>query len=621
MGFLWRMVVGALLALCLCSSPAAQLLSAGTGAPSAERVAIRRVGTVGQYVGLFGSSVSPDGRYLVFTDWTTGDLAVRDLVTDENRRVTNKGPFHKVVEWVEFFMRFSGDGKQLAYIWDKNGYELRAINVDGSGSRFIYRDEPEQGEMLRAFDWSADGKYVAAVVPRPGSPTTDSTLQIALVHVADGSVQGLKALSGPVPDEQRMSFSPDGRFLAYDFPVNGKLQKRDIFVLPLDGGEEISGVAHPGNDRLLDWTPDGSALLFTSDRAGAPDAWLQPLEDGKPQGVAQRVRGNLREDIRPLGFARNGDYYYATSETGQLEVYAASLDLEKSLVTESPAPVPQIASSNQGPDWSPDGKSLAYIRNGNSIVIRQLETGMERSLTPKALQNIFTVGWGERYLRWSPNGRHLLAPQNRTLFLVDVKSGEATPVVTDRRSRYGRWSRDGEEVFYARQLGLNDATVQIVRLNLETQQKEVLYTSELPGENLNSLEVSPDGRWLAFSDVALNKTTGDDETVLMVMPVDGGRPRLLLEVPVSETVKVVGWTPNTQEILFARDPKLAAKPSTTLWRIGNDGGEPRKLELGLNVLGSIRFHPDGRRVAFDSGQRGAEIWVMEDVLSLLKASE
>src|SRR5712671_1288619 len=34
---------------------------------------------------------SPDGRYLSFVDWSTGDLAIRDLSTGANRRLTNKG--------------------------------------------------------------------------------------------------------------------------------------------------------------------------------------------------------------------------------------------------------------------------------------------------------------------------------------------------------------------------------------------------------------------------------------------------------------------------------------------------------------------------------------------------
>lgn len=441
--------------------PAAQPLSGGTGT-------VRRVSTVGEYVGLsrFGSSVSPDGRYLAYTDWTTGDLAVRDLATGEDRRVTNKGSLSKVVEFAEAFMQFSGNGKQLAHIWDKNGYEIRLINVDGSGSRFIYGNEPGQGEVL-AFDWTADEKYIAAVVPRANRTATDRTVRIALIRLADGSVQGLKDLDGPRPNVQRMSFSPDGRFLAYDFTVNGELPNGDIFVLRLDGSrneaKELPAVAHPANDRLLGWSPDGGVLLFASDRAGLTGAWLQPLVDGKPQGAAQRVQDNIGEGIQPLGFTRDGAYYYATSTAPQHEVYTASVDLEQGIVTASPVPTPQIPGSNEGPEWSPDGKSLAFIHHGNSIVIRSLQTGTERTL--KTMPDIVTIGSGDRYLRWSPDGRALLVPQGRALFLVDVKTGEASPMVTDRRSRYGRWSADGKAVFYSRKLGLNDAAAEIMQVD------------------------------------------------------------------------------------------------------------------------------------------------------------
>jgi len=50
--------------------------------PSA--VTLRRV-WVGQGSDASGG-ISPDGRYLSFTDWETGDLAVRDLATGQNRR-------------------------------------------------------------------------------------------------------------------------------------------------------------------------------------------------------------------------------------------------------------------------------------------------------------------------------------------------------------------------------------------------------------------------------------------------------------------------------------------------------------------------------------------------------
>ncbi len=39
---------------------------------------------VAELMDLFGA-VSPDGRFLTYTDWRTGDLAVRDLKTGEDR--------------------------------------------------------------------------------------------------------------------------------------------------------------------------------------------------------------------------------------------------------------------------------------------------------------------------------------------------------------------------------------------------------------------------------------------------------------------------------------------------------------------------------------------------------
>ena len=37
---------------------------------------------------------SPDGRYLSYTDWDTGDLAVREILTGNKKRLTQKGSWH-----------------------------------------------------------------------------------------------------------------------------------------------------------------------------------------------------------------------------------------------------------------------------------------------------------------------------------------------------------------------------------------------------------------------------------------------------------------------------------------------------------------------------------------------
>lgn len=579
---------------------------------SSSAPVVRVVARVGEFVGLDGASISPDGRHLVHTDWTTGDLAVRDLLTGESRRITNKGPLTQSVEFAEFFMQFSRDGRQLAYIWDRNGYELHVTDWEASGpSRFVYRNPPGQGEVL-VYDWSDDGAYFAAVVPRSAE---SRQLRIARINASDGSVRGLMDLDNAAPEGiremwgARMSFSPDSRFLAYDLPAAGS-QSRDVFVMGLESEAARIAIRHPADDRLLDWTPDGTALLFWSDRAGSPGVWLQPMQSGKPSGSAERMT-DLEKGVLPLGFASDGTYYVAVAEARRHEVFAASLDLDQGLLSAISAPAGQAPGPRTAPEWSPDGTFLAYLEQG-TIVIRSLESGDERRLAPATLTEIFTVGTGEQYLRWSPDGRHLLAPQNRTLFRIDVTSGEAVPFVgtdqvSDRRSRYGRWSPDGKALFYTRQPGTNDSIAEVVRMDLETESRDVLFRAPLPGDHFSSLELSPDGRWLGFSGVAGVAPPEYEATTLTVLPVNGGPARQLLQVSGQKWIKVVGWSPDSSEVLFTRGDKLGGEASTTLWRISVHGGEPRGIEAGVPVLHAVRFHPDRRRVAFDAGRRGSEI--------------
>ena len=310
-------------------------------------VVVRQVWTTGPDVGLDGSP-SPDGRYLCYVDWTTGDLALRDLVSGESRRVTNKGPWSKAVEFAEHFCRFSSDGKQLAYMWFKDvNCELRIIGLDGSAPRVVYRNE--QQDVCWAYDWSPDGKYIAAGIVKTDKGKPEKTGQIALISVADGAVRVLKSLPIERPP-QKMSFSPDGRFLAYDLPSSQDAQKHDIFALDVDDGREIPVVVHPADDRLLGWTPSGDGILFASDRAGTTGAWLAPVKDGKPQGRPELVRQDIGQSILPLGPTRGGSYYYAT-RSSEKEVYTATLDLTKGALVDSPTPASQrILGSNGGPE-------------------------------------------------------------------------------------------------------------------------------------------------------------------------------------------------------------------------------------------------------------------------------
>jgi Tol biopolymer transport system component len=72
-------------------------------------------------------------------------------------------------------------------------------------------------------------------------------------------------------------------------------------------------------------------------------------------------------------------------------------------------------------------------------------------------------------------------------------------------------------------------------------------------------------------------------------------------------------------VAWSRDGKSVFYPVETegghqLWRVSVAGGPAQKLDVQMETLRNLRVHPDGRRIAFDSGSGGAEVWVMENFL-------
>ena len=122
----------------------------GNAASRSSEMVTRRV-WAGSDVDVLGS-LSPDGRYLSCVDWTTGDLALRDLATGKMRRLTNEGSSTEIR-----FSAISPDGKEVAYDWFNKGGspDLRVVRLDGSAPRVLYSDK---GALAFPTDWSPDGK-------------------------------------------------------------------------------------------------------------------------------------------------------------------------------------------------------------------------------------------------------------------------------------------------------------------------------------------------------------------------------------------------------------------------------------------------------------------------------
>lgn len=545
----------------------------------------------------------PDGTSLSFTDWDTGNLALRDLATGAARPLTNKGTWSDSSEFAMFSVP-SPDGRQVAYAWfDGNlGWELRVVALDGTPARVIYA-HPEVG-YLQPAGWTPDGRGVVAILTR-----RDNTTQIAIVSAEDQSARVVKTLDWRYP--AKASVSPDGRFLAYDLPPGERAPQRDIFLMAADGSGETPLVRHPANDFLPTWSPDGSQVVFVSDRAGTLGLWTIRVDAGRPRGAPEPLKTDIGR-VSALAFTRDGSLYYGL-ETDMTDVYVAAVDVAAGLVLDPPAPAThRYVGSNSSGDWSPDGRRLVYVSQrsprpgfGAAIVVQDIATGEERELALGLHLN--RLGRP----RWSPDGRQLVVLARGAgqlgLYGLDPDTGaDRLLVPLDPAAYRGApvWSADGKALFYTHP---DREGLALRRHDLETGEGKVLYRS-----NAHNLAPSPDGRWLTFT--MATGAADKVENVLMLLPLDGGDPRELMRVTQPDMFRLDGvvWTGDGRHLLVVHGD--AGGPGS-LWRLPIDGGTPQPLGVtmeGLNV--GLRLHPDGRRIAFTSGERKSELWVLENLL-------
>lgn len=529
---------------------------------------------------------SPDGRLLSFVDWTSGDLAVHDVTTGENRRVTHNqnGPA------TALYSVFSADGKRLAYSWfpGTGAWEIRLIGLRSSQPRVLYRAPAEH--RIRVVDWSADGKYILADLS-----LRQLSSSMLLVSLADGSSRILPT-TGCVCGSMR--FSRDSRFIAYEAVASGET-RRQISAISMTGDRAFSVVQDPAaDDALLGWAPDGKHLIFASDRSGTRDIWSIAVSDGKALSAAERLL-SVTDTGEPLGITRDGTLFYARA-ADQSDIYIADIDLRDAKFVGQPRLASQRYVGNKtAPAWSPDGKLLAYTVGGPPrIIIVDSQTGQERELIPQ-------LAYVTRILAWHPDGRFRVQGKAADgpvgFYALDSETGAATLLASDINDRPA-FSEDGRTIYWGR-WGLSGRDPGIFAQDLATGDRKVLYRPSDPATTKNpSTALSPDSNWLAI--VLQNLSPGTNS--LAVLPAAGGEPRVLISERDCCGGRSLNWTPDSQRILYSR-------PGSGIWMVDRNGGIPKKM--GIESAGpAVKLSPDGKQVAFEDGASGEEIWVLENFL-------
>ena len=530
-----------------------------------------------------GGVLTADGKYIRGIDWDTGDVVQFEVAGGQRSRITNRLPWSDKGNTFGD-QAFSRDGKQIAYDcvvlsgtkdWVP---QLRMRNLDGSGLRTLCA---EKDTYVYPLDWSPDAGSILAFRERK-----TKGIDLTLISTADGSVRVLRSItSGWV----KASFSPDGRSVAFSLVREGSPPHGDVFLMTADGRNEVVVAGHPAEDRLLGWTPDGTSLVFLSDRSGTWDIWTVYITGGKPQGEPELLKKDFGYDAEVLGFAPDGSFYYKTdSSLGRL--YNGAVDLETGKVLVPPAPVTtRYTGPPSQPTWSPDGRNLAYISRrrsafpGNNILtIRSAATGEERFLSPR-LRFVNQISW-------APDGRSVIAlgitDREMGIFRIDIETSEITKLADEGVAP--RLSPDGKTMVF-----VTDGP-SIRKRNLETgEESEVLKVGTM------NYDLSPDSREVVF------QVDGAVKTVSL----NGGEPRELFRG--SAQNYGLRWTRDGHYIIA----RALGAASSEIWRVPAQGGTPLKLDISVPKMEFFALHPDNRRFAFsvDEGSK-SELWVMENFL-------
>ena len=460
-------------------------------------------------------AISGDGQTLVYTEWATGDLAVRNMATGEVRSLYG-------VDWVRGPAWFeapvlSPDDKKVAYVRfpSRTGDSTRidVDSIEGGHLETVY--DFKESTNSYPYDWSPDGETILI-----SSRAADRSVFLATVSLKDKTLQRLVTLNWEGP--RRAQYSPDGRFIAYDSTKGGD---RKIYLISADGSQERVLVDSPGEDDSPLWTRDGRFLLFRSDRSGKWDLYAHRIQNGQPTGREVLLKANLGEGTFLRGLTTEGRLGYFEQFGGR--------DIAITERIEGPAKTAQVrilpkvqTPENRRPSFAPDGKRLAYLagtrQSGTSIRITDLEGKIFREIP---LESRFNIQGAPMF---SPDGKKMaLRVYDAGEAKIMVRSAETGALLnvfsTLEEEGYSSplgWSRDSRllHIFVTLRAGGRSLDT----INPETE--EVVESTVL-SKNVGRAWLSPSGEYLAM----LGFYGEERATQLVLRSMEDGSENLLTE--------------------------------------------------------------------------------------------
>lgn len=315
-------------------------------------------------------SYSPDGRKVAYNrngshafNWrryrggSQGTISLWEFASQTYSELPSQGENSWEPMWV---------GDTVYFISDKN---QNTINL------YAYDTKTKRTEQLTRFTdadikWpSTDGKNIA--FERDGYLYTYD-LGSKKVERVTPTVRGdmltarpvLKELGGAITN---FSLSPSGVRLAVE-------ARGEVFSVPAKNGDTRNLTQTAAREQAPEWSPDGKTIAYLSDESGEVQIYTRP----QMGGAETQVSDEKTRRILTFRWSPKGDKISFGTYKGEVCILDPATKQSRVAFTERFGGLPPY-------DWSPDGKWIAYIAQGDNLFgalyLYEVETGASHKVT------------------------------------------------------------------------------------------------------------------------------------------------------------------------------------------------------------------------------------------------